>query len=91
MTALKQGQIDGLVVDLPTADYVTNVQVDGATIVGQFEGGANPQYFSLASPEGQRADRLHQQRPGRPDRGGHPRQLASTWLPFQDAVPPFQP
>ena len=28
--ALKSGQIDGLVVDLPTADFVTNVQVENA-------------------------------------------------------------
>jgi polar amino acid transport system substrate-binding protein len=34
--ALKNGQIDGLVVDLPTAFFVTAVQVENGTIVGQF-------------------------------------------------------
>ena len=34
--ALKNGQIDGIVVDLPTAFYVTAVQVDDGVIVGQF-------------------------------------------------------
>ena len=34
-----------IIVDLPTADYITNVQVENATIVGQFEGGT-PEYFS---------------------------------------------
>ena len=43
--ALKAGTIDGIVVDLPTADYITNVQVDNAKIVGQFDGGT-PEYFS---------------------------------------------
>jgi polar amino acid transport system substrate-binding protein len=35
--ALKNKQIDGLMVDLPTAFYVTAVQVPGSTILGQFE------------------------------------------------------
>ncbi|MEA2127026.1 MAG: polar amino acid transport system substrate-binding protein [Solirubrobacteraceae bacterium] len=34
--ALKQGRVDGVVVDLPTAFYVTAAQVEGATIAGQF-------------------------------------------------------
>jgi len=33
--ALKNGQIDGIVVDLPTAYYMTAVQLDDGTIVGQ--------------------------------------------------------
>jgi polar amino acid transport system substrate-binding protein len=35
--ALKNKQIDGLVVDLPTAFYVTAVQVPNSKILGQFE------------------------------------------------------
>jgi polar amino acid transport system substrate-binding protein len=38
--ALKNKQIDGLVVDLPTAFYVTAVQVPNSKILGQFENGA---------------------------------------------------
>ena len=34
--ALKNGQIDGIVVDLPTAFYVTGVQLDDGVIVGRF-------------------------------------------------------
>ena len=34
--ALKNGQIDGIVVDLPTAFYVTGVQLDDGAIVGRF-------------------------------------------------------
>jgi polar amino acid transport system substrate-binding protein len=37
--ALKNKQIDGLVVDLPTAFYVTAVQVPNGKILGQFEAG----------------------------------------------------
>jgi polar amino acid transport system substrate-binding protein len=38
--ALKNKQIDGLVVDLPTAFYVTAVQVPNGKILGQFENAA---------------------------------------------------
>ena len=38
IAALKNGQIDGLVVDLPTAFYVTGVQLSDGIIVGQFAG-----------------------------------------------------
>jgi polar amino acid transport system substrate-binding protein len=37
VTALKQGQVEGVVVDLPTAFYVTAAQVKGSKIIGQFE------------------------------------------------------
>jgi polar amino acid transport system substrate-binding protein len=36
ITALKQGQVDAVVVDLPTAFFVTAAQVPGSKIVGQF-------------------------------------------------------
>jgi len=36
VAALKNGRIDGLVVDLPTAFYVTAVQVPNSKILGQF-------------------------------------------------------
>jgi polar amino acid transport system substrate-binding protein len=45
--ALKNGQIDGLVVDLPTAFYVTAVQVSDGKIVGQFPSGATKEGFGL--------------------------------------------
>ncbi len=49
IAALKAKQIDGLVVDLPTADFITSVQLDGSAIVGQFPGaqGADAEHFSL--------------------------------------------
>jgi polar amino acid transport system substrate-binding protein len=36
VSALKNGQVDAVVVDLPTAFYLTAAQVKGARIVGQF-------------------------------------------------------
>ncbi len=35
--ALKSGQVDAIVVDLPTAIYLRDAEVEGSSIVGQFE------------------------------------------------------
>jgi polar amino acid transport system substrate-binding protein len=43
--ALKNGQIDGLVVDLPTAFYITSAQVSGSTIIGQLPVSGSPEQF----------------------------------------------
>jgi len=51
--ALKNKQIDGLVVDLPTAFYVTAVQVPGSKILGQFENkGRATDRFGVALAKG---------------------------------------
>ena len=55
--ALKNKQIDGLVVDLPTAFYVTAVQVPNATILGQFPADAGGEHFGMVLREGQPARR----------------------------------
>jgi polar amino acid transport system substrate-binding protein len=45
--ALKQGRVDGVVVDLPTAFYVTAAQVSGAKIAGQFQAPGGDQWGAL--------------------------------------------
>jgi polar amino acid transport system substrate-binding protein len=45
--ALKNGQVDGLVVDLPTGFYVTSAQVENAKIVGQLPVASDPEQFGL--------------------------------------------
>ena len=53
VAALKNGQIDGLVVDLPTAFYVTAVQVPNGKIIGQFAAPAGTQErFAMVSQKG---------------------------------------
>jgi polar amino acid transport system substrate-binding protein len=47
VAALKAKQIDGLVVDLPTAFYITAVQVPGGKIVGQFPTVGSQEYFGM--------------------------------------------
>jgi len=50
--ALKNKQIDGLVVDLPTAFYVTAVQVPNATILGQFPTQSGGEHFGMVFAKG---------------------------------------
>ena len=50
--ALKNGQVDGLVVDLPTGFYVTSAQVTDAKIVGQLPVTASPEQFGLVLDKG---------------------------------------
>jgi polar amino acid transport system substrate-binding protein len=52
VAALKNGQIDGLVVDLPTAFYVTAAQVPGSKIVGQFPTGNAGERFGMVFQKG---------------------------------------
>ena len=52
-SALKNGQVDAIVVDLPTAFYITAAEVTDARIVGQFENqGGTPEQFGLALDKG---------------------------------------
>ncbi|MBU6148307.1 MAG: ABC transporter substrate-binding protein [Actinomycetales bacterium] len=45
--ALANGQIDGLIVDLPTAFYITAVELEDGVIVGQFETTSEGEQFGL--------------------------------------------
>jgi len=47
VTALKNGQVDVVVVDLPTALYLTAVQVPNATVVGQFSAPGGDRWGAL--------------------------------------------
>ncbi|PZG22376.1 ABC transporter substrate-binding protein [Nonomuraea aridisoli] len=53
VNALKNEQVDALVVDLPTAFYVTAAQVENSKIVGQFSStGGTPEEFGLVMEKG---------------------------------------
>ena len=48
IAALNAGQVDGIVVDLPTAFFITAVQMENGVVVGQFPNvGDEEEYFSL--------------------------------------------
>ena len=50
--ALANGQIDGLVVDLPTAFYITAAELDNGVIVGQFPTESVTEQFGLVLDKG---------------------------------------
>jgi polar amino acid transport system substrate-binding protein len=50
--ALKNGQIDGLVVDLPTAFYITSAQYTDGVIAGQFPAQSGGEHFSVVLDKG---------------------------------------
>nr|WSY55756.1 ABC transporter substrate-binding protein [Streptomyces sp. NBC_00886] len=53
ISSLKNGQVDAIVTDLPTAFYVTSAEVTNAEIVGQFENqGGTPEQFGLVLDKG---------------------------------------
>lgn len=88
--AMSAGTIDGIVVDLPTADFITNVQVEGATIVGQFEGGT-PEHFSAVLTKDSPLTACVNAAIATLTEDGTLDELASKWLPFQDTVPALKP
>lgn len=50
-TALKNGQIDAIVVDLPTALYLTAVEIPEATVVGQFSAPGGDEWGALLAKD----------------------------------------
>jgi polar amino acid transport system substrate-binding protein len=51
-SAMQNGQIDGLVVDLPTAYYITAAEIPEASIVGQFPAQEGGEQFGLLFQKG---------------------------------------
>ncbi|MFD5087878.1 ABC transporter substrate-binding protein [Kitasatospora sp. NPDC058201] len=50
--ALRNGQVEALVVDLPTAFYITGAEVTDAQVVGQLAGSAKGEQFGLVLDKG---------------------------------------
>jgi polar amino acid transport system substrate-binding protein len=90
--AMKNGQIDGIVVDLPTADFITNVQVGKSMIVGQIgeAAGAQPEHFSLVLELDSPLTACVNAAIAALDADGTLDTLTNEWLPFS-SVPELQP
>jgi polar amino acid transport system substrate-binding protein len=50
--ALTAGLVDAIIVDLPTALYITAAELDGGVLVGQLPSGDNPDQFGLVLDKG---------------------------------------
>ncbi|MGZ4359773.1 MAG: ABC transporter substrate-binding protein [Gaiellaceae bacterium] len=78
--ALKNGQIDGIVVDLPTAFYVTAVQVPNGVIVGQLPTKGGEEHFGLVLQKGSPLTGCVNKALSRLWANGTIKKLQQTWL-----------
>jgi polar amino acid transport system substrate-binding protein len=87
--ALKNGQIDGIVVDLPTAFYVTAVQVDDGVIVGQFPSRGSRERFGMVFEQGNPLRRCVNRALNRLWANGTIKSIQRTWLAKAGGAPVF--
>jgi polar amino acid transport system substrate-binding protein len=78
--ALKNGQIDGIVVDLPTAFYVTAVQVDDGVIVGKLPTRGTKERFGMVFQKGNTLRRCVNRALNRLWANGTVKKLQTTYL-----------
>ncbi|HKO38131.1 MAG TPA: ABC transporter substrate-binding protein [Solirubrobacterales bacterium] len=79
VTALKNEQIDAVVVDLPTALYLTAVQVPQATVVGQFSAPGGDQWGALLERDSELTSCVSQA-VEELDESGELQQLETRWM-----------
>jgi polar amino acid transport system substrate-binding protein len=89
--ALKNGQIDGLVVDLPTAFFVTAVQYGKGTIVGQFAAPEGGEHFSMVLDKDSALTDCVNAAIGRLKDSGELATITQEWLADKANAPVFQP
>jgi len=93
IAGLKAKQIDGLVVDLPTAFYVTAAQVDNSVIVGQFPAptGADAEHFSVVLPLGSSVTNCVNSSIAAMKADGSLDAITKEWLSDKASAPVLQP
>ncbi len=91
--ALKVSQIDAIVVDLPTAFFITAVQMDDGVIVGQFPspGGADAEYFSVVLTKDSALTGCVDDAIAAMDADGRLAAITQEWLADKADAPVFQP
>jgi polar amino acid transport system substrate-binding protein len=85
--ALKNKQIDGLVVDLPTAFYVTAVQVPNSKVLGQFPTEPGGEHFGMVFQKGNSLVRCVNTALSKLRSGGTLKQLQQKWLAKATGAP----
>ena len=92
VAALKNGQIDGIVVDLPTAFYLAAVEVKDGTIVGQLPGaeGAATDQFGILLANNSPLTTCTSQAVDQLRADGTLDQLAEQWLGTDAGAPTLQ-
>jgi polar amino acid transport system substrate-binding protein len=85
--ALKNKQIDGLVVDLPTAFYVTAVQVPNSKVLGQFPAEPGGEHFGMVFEKGNSLRTCVNQALAKLRSNGTLEQLQQKWLAKATGAP----
>jgi polar amino acid transport system substrate-binding protein len=85
--ALKNGQIDGIVVDLPTAFYVIAVQVPNGVLVGQLPTKVTKERFGVVFQQGNSLRACVNKALDRLWRNGTIKALQRTWLAKAGGAP----
>jgi len=90
VAALKAKQIDGLVVDLPTAFFITAVQVPNGKIVGQFPTVGSQEYFGMVLAKDSPLTECVNEALAHLKDGGELAQIQQTWLSDKASAPVLQ-
>ena len=85
--ALKNGQIDGLVLDLPTAFYVAGAELSNGLIIGQFAPKAGSDQFGLVLTKGSSLTKSVSAAVNALRANGTLKALASKWLASAGGAP----
>jgi len=85
--ALKNKQIDGLVLDLPTAFYVTAVQVPNGKVLGQFPAEPGGEHFGMVFAKGNSLRACVNQALTKLRSNGTLKQLQQKWLAKATGAP----
>jgi polar amino acid transport system substrate-binding protein len=88
--ALQAKQIDGIVVDLPTAFYMTAVQIPGSTVVGQFPTTPGGEQWGLVLTKGSSLTTCVDKAIHAMTTDGTLDQLTKTWLSDKVSAPVLQ-
>ena len=88
--ALTSGQVDAIVVDLPTALYLTAVELDGGKILGQLAGAASGDSFGLVLDKGSPLTAAVSAAIDRLRESGKLAEIEATWLADYAGAPVLQ-
>jgi len=92
IAALQAEQVDGIVVDLPTAFFITAVQMEDGVVVGQFPGaGDEEEYFSLVLEKDSPVTDCVNQALATLTESGELNDLTQEWMSDSAGVPEIAP
>ncbi|GAA4177079.1 ABC transporter substrate-binding protein [Gryllotalpicola koreensis] len=89
VTALKSGQVDAIVVDLPTGFYITGAELDDGKIIGQLPAvkGDTGDQFGIVLPKGSKLTKKVSDAVDALQKDGTLAQLEQKWLNSQGNAP----